>query len=67
MKATLSQYIETLPKGVETVVAISDRTHYIFNPQDELAIGWAELFMVTEVVSKSFSSVVIQIEYIDEE
>ena len=64
---TLTAYIEALDKNIETVVAITDRTHYIFTDKDTIEMGWANLFFVKEIVSTNYNSVVIRLTYIDEE
>ncbi len=67
MKANLVEFIQSLKENIETVVAISERTHYIFNSDDELSIGWAQLFDVVEIISQNATSIIIKIKYIDEE
>lgn len=64
---SFTAYIEALDKNIETVVAITDRTHYIFTDKDTIEYGWANLFVVKEIISTNYNSVVVQLEYIDEE
>lgn len=62
----LAQYIETLKDNIDTVVAISNRTHYIFNSKDVIEIGWAMLFEIVEIVSVNHHSVIVKVKYFDE-
>lgn len=64
---SFTAYIEALDKNIETVVAITDRTHYIFTNNDTIEIGWTDLFVVKEIISINHNSVIVRLEYIDEE
>ena len=56
-----------IAKQLEYIVLINDRTHYIFSHKDVISEGWAMLYKVKEVVSENYNSVIVRIEYIDEE
>jgi hypothetical protein len=66
-KVNLVMFIEALDPKYKTLVALGERTHYIFSGGDEIAVGWAQLFDVVEIVSENFDSIVVRIEYVDEE
>ena len=66
-KVNFVEFIEALETKYKTVVALGERTHYIFTDKDRIAAGWAILFEVVEIISQNHDSIVVRIEYIDEE
>ena len=64
---SLLEFLNAVRKQIETVVLINDRTHYIFNDGDVIEEGWANLYCVSEVVSKNYNSMIVRIVYIDED
>lgn len=60
---TLTEFIRELKETVSTVVLIGERTHWIFNNDDEISQGWAERFEVVEILSENNSSIIARIKY----
>ena len=63
---TFADAVRNLNEEVSTVVAIGNRTHWIFTENDEIDEAWAESFEVTEVVSETKTSVIFRISLIEE-
>lgn len=63
---TFADAVRNLNEDVQTVVAIGNRTHWIFTENDEIDEAWAESFEVTEIISETKTSVIFRIALIEE-
>lgn len=58
---TLTDFVNGLNENVSTLVVIGERSHWIFNNDDEIDKGWADCFDIEEVVSEKATSVIVKV------